>query len=156
MRGVGKRGYGRATKAPPDERGGKQTCPAYRHRATSRLYPYSADPWGASGNAPGSGTAELTKFEIPPHLDNDEIAGWRRRGHRDADARRGARIFSRSLGASAPPRHSLLHGGIHSTVEWKRAAYRHFGFKRFGHHRDPGRVRRGGCERGLILGFGLW
>src|SRR5713226_655580 len=27
---------------------------------------------------------------------------------------------------------------------------------RFEHHRDPGRVRRGGCERGLILGFGLW
>src|SRR5712692_5844264 len=111
---------------------------------------------GASGNAPGSGTAELTKLEIRPDLDNDEIAGWRRRGHRDADARRGARILSRSLGASAPPRHSLLHGGIHSTVEWKRAAYRHLGVTRFEHHRDPGRVRRGGCERGLILGFGLW
>src|SRR6266567_9079615 len=26
----------------------------------------------------------------------------------------------------------------------------------FEYHRDPGRVRRGGCERGLILGFGLW
>src|SRR5216684_3729946 len=45
---------------------------------------------GASGNAPGSGTAELTKLEIRPDLDHDEIAGWRRRGHRDADARRGA------------------------------------------------------------------
>src|SRR5712691_8581528 len=61
---------------------------------------------GGSGNAPGSGTAELTKLEIRPDLDNDEIAGWRRRAHRDADARRGARILSRSLGASAPPRHS--------------------------------------------------
>src|SRR5712691_3863787 len=30
---------------------------------------------GASGNAPGSGTAELTKLEIRPDLDNDEIAG---------------------------------------------------------------------------------
>src|SRR6266571_2312044 len=50
----------------------------------------------------------------------------------------------------------LLHGGIHSTVEWNRAAYRHLGVTRFEHHRDPGRVRRGGCERGLILGFGLW
>src|SRR5712691_12814793 len=29
----------------------------------------------------------------PPCLDNDEIAGWRRRGHRDADARRGARFY---------------------------------------------------------------
>src|SRR5229473_4867524 len=36
------------------------------------------------------------------------------------------------------------------------AAYRHLGVTRFEHHRDPGRVRRGGCERGLILGFGLW
>src|SRR6266581_9248580 len=41
-------------------------------------------------------------------------------------------------------------------VEWNRAAYRHLGVTRFEHHRDPGRVRRGGCERGLILGFGLW
>src|SRR5713226_4224066 len=70
--------------------------------------------------------------------------------------KRGTRMLSRSLGASAPPRHSLLHGGIHSTVEWNRAAYRHLGVTRFEHHRDPGRVRRGGCERGLILGFGLW
>src|SRR6266700_7028170 len=41
-------------------------------------------------------------------------------------------------------------------VEWNRAAYRHLGVTRFEHHRDPGRVRRGGCERGLILCFGLW
>src|SRR5713101_934589 len=56
---------------------------------------------GASGNAPGSGTAELTKLEIRPDLDNDEIAGWRRRGHRDADARRGARF--------CPGRWALAH-----------------------------------------------
>src|SRR5438093_12841019 len=36
------------------------------------------------------------------------------------------------------------------------AAYRHLGVTRFEHHRDPGRVRRGSCERGLILGFGVW
>src|SRR5229473_2289498 len=36
------------------------------------------------------------------------------------------------------------------------AAYRHPRSTRFEHHRDPGRVRRGGRERGLILGFGLW
>src|SRR6266852_195728 len=40
-------------------------------------------------------------------------------------------------GASAPPRHSLLHGGIHSTVDWYRAAYRHLGVTRFEHHRGP-------------------
>src|SRR5216684_6383589 len=79
--------------------------------------------------------------------------------HRDPGrVRRGGceRGLILGFGASAPPRHSLLHGGIHSTVEWKRAAYRHLGVTRFEHHRDPGRVRRGGCERGLILGFGLW
>src|SRR6266567_3845190 len=32
-------------------------------------------------------------LEIRPDLENDEIAGWRRRGHRDADARRGARFY---------------------------------------------------------------
>src|SRR5216684_3147251 len=35
-------------------------------------------------------------------------------------------------------------GGIHSTVEWNQAAYGHLGVTRFDHHRDPGRVRRGG------------
>src|SRR5712691_2653658 len=32
-------------------------------------------------------------LEIRPDLENDEIAGWRRRGHRDADARRSARFY---------------------------------------------------------------
>ncbi len=32
-------------------------------------------------------------LEIRPDLENDEIADWRRRGHRDADARRGARFY---------------------------------------------------------------
>src|SRR5204863_10061026 len=32
--------------------------------------------------------------EIRPDLENDEIADWRRRGHRDADARRGARFHT--------------------------------------------------------------
>ena len=38
MRGVWKRSHGQATKAPPDERGGKQTCSTYSHRATLLLY----------------------------------------------------------------------------------------------------------------------
>src|SRR5258708_4232932 len=36
------------------------------------------------------------------------------------------------------------------------AAHRHLGVTRFEYYRDPGGVRRGGCERGLILSFGLW
>ena len=38
MSGVWKRGYGEGTRAPPDERGGKQTTQTYGRRATSRLY----------------------------------------------------------------------------------------------------------------------
>src|SRR6266581_4013956 len=41
-------------------------------------------------------------LEIRPDLENDEIAGWRRRGHRDADARRGARFYP---GRWAVPHH---------------------------------------------------
>jgi hypothetical protein len=38
MRGMWKRSYGRATKAPPDERGGKHAGTTYGRRATSLLY----------------------------------------------------------------------------------------------------------------------
>ena len=38
MRGVWKRSHGRATKAPPDERGGKPICSTYSRRATLLLY----------------------------------------------------------------------------------------------------------------------
>src|SRR6266851_1452431 len=82
-------------------KGRKQTCPAYRHRATSRLYPYSADPWGRVRQRAGVRNGRADDARDPPCLDNDEIAGWRRRGHRDAvarghrdaDARRGARFY---------------------------------------------------------------
>src|SRR5947208_702376 len=79
---------------------------------------------GASGNPPGSGTAELTKLEIRPDLDNDEIACWRRWGHRDADARRGARFCP---GRWALPHHRDTRAYMAPFIpvwnEWRR----HFG-----------------------------
>ncbi len=57
---------------------------------------------GASGNTPGSGTAELTKLEIRTELERNGIAGSRRIGGREADARRIARVLSRSSGATTP------------------------------------------------------
>ena len=38
MSGGWKRSHGRATKAPPDERGGQPICSTYSRRATPQLY----------------------------------------------------------------------------------------------------------------------
>jgi hypothetical protein len=51
MSGGWKRSYGEGTRAPPDERGGKQTTRTYGHRATSRLY--SLSPKLAENAPPG-------------------------------------------------------------------------------------------------------
>ena len=63
MSGVWKRSHGRTTEAPPNERGGKQICSTYRHRATLRLYPSPSrrnailcrcgpDAWEIAGSHP--------------------------------------------------------------------------------------------------------
>ena len=56
----------------------------------------------AGPRAERSAWSWTSTLEIRPDLDHDEIAGWRRRGHRDADARRGARIC-------CPGRWALAH-----------------------------------------------
>lgn len=40
MRGMWRRGYGLAHRAPPNERGGNSDATAYGYRATSLLYTY--------------------------------------------------------------------------------------------------------------------
>ena len=84
MSGVWKRSYGRATKAPPDERGGKPICSTYSRRATPRLYAFRpktrvdvGDKARSVGVACRSSDGEL------PHLASSEgtspsIAGLRR------------------------------------------------------------------------------
>ena len=49
MRGMWKRSYGRATKGTARRKGRQQTCPAYCHRATSRLY-QSISAYGIGGD----------------------------------------------------------------------------------------------------------
>ena len=63
MRGVWKRSHGRATKAPPDERGGKSICSTYSHRATPRLYRLQPFPH-AHSEGRESAQSRATRFQI--------------------------------------------------------------------------------------------
>src|SRR5260370_15523590 len=92
----------------------------------------------------GSAWSWTSTLEIRPDLENDEIADWRRRGHRDADARRGARFYP---GRWALPHHRDMAPFIPLWNECRR----HFGLAG---HNDPLRigtsaVRRSNITRGL-------
>ena len=81
------------------------------NRCAARLAPRATTAtWRLSFHS-GMNAAETSAWswtstlEIRPDLENDEIADWRRRGHRDADARRGARFHP---GRWALPHHAIL------------------------------------------------
>src|SRR6266513_1285206 len=86
-------------------------CGRRTYTSRSRLRSFNRCAARLAPRAERSAWSWTSTLEIRPDLENDEIADWRR-GHRDADARRGAWISSRSLGATAP-----RHGAFHSTVE---------------------------------------
>src|ERR1700704_2020247 len=83
MSGVWKRSQVRTSKAPPDERGGKQICSGYRYRATPRLHQKAGrvscwatlsdelrevgDGWVAGDDEPGA--------EVVPERDAELGAG---------------------------------------------------------------------------------
>jgi len=88
-----------------------------KDRQFNRRYPYSADPWGRFRQRAGVRNGRADEARDPPCLDNDEIAGWRRRGHRDANARRGTRFC---LGRWALPHHRDMAPCIPLWNEWRR------------------------------------
>src|SRR6266581_2480441 len=66
---------------------GRRTC-----TSRSRLRSFNRCAARLAPRAERSAWSWTSTLEIRPDLENDEIAGWRRRGHRHADARRGARF----------------------------------------------------------------
>src|SRR5258708_2886548 len=70
-----------------------QGCGRRTYTSRSRLRSFNRCAARLAPRAERSAWSWTSTLEIRPDLDNDEIAGWRRRGHRDADARRGARFY---------------------------------------------------------------
>ncbi len=68
-------------------------CGRRTYTSRSRLRSFNRCAARLAPRAERSAWSWTSTLEIRPDLENDEIAGWRRRGHRDADARRGARFY---------------------------------------------------------------
>src|SRR6266852_285243 len=88
-------------------------CGRRRYTSRSRLRSFNRCAARLAPRAERSAWSWTSTLEIRPDLENDEIADWRRRGHRDADARRGARFYP---GRWALPHHRDM-APFHSTVE---------------------------------------
>jgi len=67
-------------------------CGRRTYTSRSRLQSFNRCAARLAPRAERSAWSWTSTLEIRPDLENDEIADWRRRGHRDADARRGARF----------------------------------------------------------------
>src|SRR5712691_6821789 len=110
-------------------------CGRRTYTSRSRLRSFNRCAARLAPRAERSAWSWTSTLEIRPDLENNEIAGWRRRGHRDADARRGARFYPgrwalphhRDMAPFIPlwnecrrdfglPGHPYL-GAFHSTVE---------------------------------------
>jgi hypothetical protein len=68
-------------------------CGRRTYTSRSRLRSFNRYAARLAPRAERSAWSWTSTLEIRPDLENDEIAGWRRRGHRDADARRGAIFY---------------------------------------------------------------
>src|SRR5712691_4802614 len=68
-------------------------CGRRTYTSRSRLRSFNRCAARLAPRAERSAWSWTSTLEIRPDLENDEIADWRRRGHRDADARRGARFY---------------------------------------------------------------
>ncbi len=97
-----------------------QGCGRRTYTSRSRLRSFNRCAARLAPRAERSAWSWTSTLEIRPDLENDEIADWRRRGHRDADARRGARFYP---GRWALPHHRDMAPFIPLWNECRR----HFG-----------------------------
>src|SRR6266571_3594163 len=80
-------------------------CGRRTYTSRSRLRSFKRCAARLAPRAERSAWSWTSTLEIRPDLENDKIADWRRRGHRDADARRGARFYP---GRWALPHHRAM------------------------------------------------